>query len=98
MRSRIVIERGGSPALGIVAICTGSFASLHKLTRVNIFVAIFANRRCSLELHLRGSHGRLVTITALHDTMRAKQGKFRFRMIESADVRPGPRVVARFAA
>lgn len=98
MRSRIVIERGGNPALRIVAIRTGGLARLCKLPCMNVLVAILANLRCSLELHLRASHGSLVTRGAFHRSMRAEQRKLRLCMVESADVRPRSRVVAGFAA
>lgn len=98
MRSRIVVEQGRNPALRTVAIRTGSLARFRKLPCMHVLVAIFANLRCSLELHLRGSHGNLVTRAAFHDSMRTQQRKLGFRVIESADIRPRSYVVARFTA
>lgn len=98
MRSRIVIKSRRNPPLRIMTIGTGRLAGFRKLARMGVFMAILANLRSPFELHLRAANRRFVTITTLHKTMRAKQGKFRFRMIESADVRPGPCVVASFAA
>lgn len=93
-----MIKDRRNPSLRIVTIRAGSLPRLCKLACVRVFVTIRANLRCALELHLLGSHRYLVTVAALDHAMGAKQRKFRFRMIESADVRPGPRVVASFAA
>lgn len=98
VRPRIVIERRRYPALRIVAIRTGGLARLLKLPGMHIFVTILANLRSSLELHLRGSSGSFVTRGAFHSSMGSKQRKLRFRMVEPADVGPGPCIVARFAA
>lgn len=43
VRPRIVIERGGNPALGGVTIRTGPLAGLRKLPRVGVFVTILTN-------------------------------------------------------
>ena len=81
-----------------MAIRTGGLARFHKLPRMHVLVAILANLRCSLELYLRGPHGSFVTRGAFHGSMRAEQRKLCFGMVASTDIRPGPRIVARFAA
>lgn len=81
-----------------MAIRTGRLARFRKLPRMHVLVAILANLRRSLELHLRGPNGSLVTRGTFHSSMRAEQRKLRFGMVESTDIRPGPRIVARFAA
>lgn len=93
-----VIESRWLPALGIVAVCAPGLSGFCKLVCVGIFVTIFTNLGRAFELYLCGSRRDLVAIAALYGAMRTKQRKLRFRMVESANVRPGPRVVARFAA
>ncbi len=98
MSPRVVIEDGGNPPLRIVTIGTGSFAGLHKLACMGVFVAILTNLRRALELHLFGSRRHLVAITALYSAMRAKERKLRFRVVVATDVGPRSCVVASFAA
>ena len=50
--SLVVVESGWFPALGIVAIRTGSFSGFCELAGVGVFVTILANRGCAFELHL----------------------------------------------
>jgi len=98
MRSRIVVERGRHPALDVVAIRTGSFPLLGKLSCVGIFVTILANLRRAFELYFLRPHRHLVTVPALDRAMRAKQREFGFRMVEVVHVCPGLNVVAGFAS
>ena len=93
-----VIKSRGLPALGIVAICAPSLSGFCKLACVDILVTIFTNLGRTFKLYLFGSQRNLVAVTALYRTMRAQQRKLRLRMVEAADVCPGPRIVARFAA
>ena len=78
VRSRIVVERGRHPALDVVAIRTGSFPLLGKLSRVGIFVTILANFRRALKLYFLRTHRHLVTVPALDGAVRAKQREFGF--------------------
>ena len=78
VRSRIVVERGRHPALDVVAIRTGSFPLLGKLSRMGIFVTILANLRRAFELYFLLTHRHLVTITALDGAVRAEQREFGF--------------------
>lgn len=98
VRSCVVVERGRHPALGVVAIRTGSFPLLGKLSRVGIFVTILANLRRAFELYFLLTHRHLVTVPALDRAVRAKQGELGFRMVEVVYVRPGLNVVAGFAS
>src|ERR1700746_1523109 len=98
MRPRIMVENGRHPSLRIVAIRAGGLPRFRKLACMCVFMAIFANRRGAFELYLRGSHRHLVAIPALYRAMRAEERKLCFRMVKTADVRPGSRIVARFAA
>lgn len=43
MCSCVVVERGGNPALGIVAVRTRRLPTFRKLTVMSVFVAILAN-------------------------------------------------------
>lgn len=97
MRPRIMIEERRNPALGVVAIRTGGLASLRKLACMRVFVAIFANLRCALELHFLGARWHFVASATFNRAMCSEQRKLRFRVVITADVRPGPRVVASFA-
>src|SRR5690349_25149872 len=98
MRSCIVIKERRSPALRIVAIGAGALASFRKMPRMRVLVTILANLRRSLELDLRTPRWHLVAITALHDTMCTQQRELCLRVVESSDVRPGPRVMTPLAA
>lgn len=73
-------------------------ASFRKLPRMRVLVTILANLRRSLELDLRAPRWHLVAVTALRDTMCTQQWELGLRVVESSDVRPGPRVMARLAA
>jgi hypothetical protein len=77
-RPRIVIESRGNPALGIVAVGTGSFSSLRKLAGMGVFVTVLANLGRTLELHLLSSHGCLVTGPASRRAVRSDQWKLGF--------------------
>lgn len=93
-----VIKSRGLPALGIVAVGAPGLSGSYKLACVDILVTIFTNLGRTFELYLFGSRRNLVAVTALYRAMRAQQRKLRLRMVEAADVGPGPRIVARFAA
>lgn len=81
-----------------MTIGAGGLAGFRKLSRMRVLVTILTNLRRSLELDLRAPRWRLVAITALHDTMCTQQWKLCLRVVESSDVRPGPRVMACLAA
>lgn len=81
-----------------MTIGAGGLASFYKLPRMRVLVTILANLRRSLELDLRATRWHLVAIAALHDTMCTQQWELCLRVVESSDVRPGPRVMARLAA
>jgi len=98
MGSRVVVERRRNPALCIVTIRASGLPGFHKLAGMRIFVTILTNLRRALELHFLRPHRHFVAITALHRAVRAEQREFRFRMVEAVDVRPGPHIVAGFAA
>jgi hypothetical protein len=70
----------------------------NKLAAVRIRMAGFAILRRSLELNFVGTGGHLVTFVTRDRAMSPDQGKFRFRMVEAADVDPGSGAVAGFAA
>jgi len=88
MRPGVMVEGGGHPALRIVAVRTRCLPGLGKLAVMGIFVAIFADLRCVLELYFFFADRHLVTITAFDGTMRSKQREFGFRMIEATHVGP----------
>jgi len=95
----VVVERGGRPTLihvTIPALRDSIFRG--KLAAVRICVAPFAILRRSLELNLLAARERLVAFVACNGAMSSDQGKFGFRVVEAADVDPGPGAVARFAA
>ena len=95
----IVVEPRGRPALihmTIPAFCDSVLG--HKLAAMRIRVAGFAIRRRSFELNLMRAGKRLVTFVTSSRAVSSDQGKFCFRMIETADVDPGAGAVARFAA
>ncbi len=94
----MVIEDGWNPALRIVAIRTRRLPCLRKLARVRVLVAILTDLRRPLELYFLRPHGSLMASAALHRTMRAEQGEFRFRVVIATDVSPGSCVVAGLTA
>jgi hypothetical protein len=98
MRPSVMVKGGGHPALRIVAVRTRCLPGLGKLAVVGIFVAIFADLRCVLELYFLFADRHLVTITAFDGTMRPEQREFGFRMVEAIHVRPGPYVMAGLAS
>lgn len=94
----VVVERGGNPTRGVVAIVTMCSVVLgDELSIVSILVAGFAILWSSLKARL-GGRCRLVAIGATNCTVCSKQRKFGLRMVEAIDVRPRPNRVARFAA
>ena len=98
MGPRVVVESRGNPSLRIVTIRASRLPCLGKLACMRIFVAILTNLRSALELHRLRSHRHFMAITALNGPVRAEQREFRFRVVESIDVCPGPHIVAGFAA
>ena len=97
--SFIVVERRGRPALIHMAIpAFGDSVLGHKLAAMRIRVAGFAIRRRSFELNLMRAGKRFVTFATSNRAVSSDQGKFCFRMVETVDVDPGARAVARFAA
>lgn len=95
----IVVKCGRRPALVHVAIrafCDSVFGG--KLAAVRIRVASLAILRRSLELNFVSAGKRLVAFAASGHAMSPDQGKFCFRMVETADVDPGPCAVACFTA
>lgn len=94
----IVIEGRRRPSQRIVAIGAMCRSVVYReLPAVRIAVASLALLRRSCESRLVG-RARLVAVRTSDGAMSAQQRKFRLRMIETADVRPGFRGVARFAA
>lgn len=81
-----------------MTIRTRRLAGLRKLACVGVFMAVLTDLRRAFELHFFPTRRHLVTIAALHRTMRTEKRKLRFRMVEPADVRPGSRIVASLAA
>jgi hypothetical protein len=77
-RPGIVIESRGNPALGIVAVGTGSFSSLRKLAGMGVFVTVLTNLGRTLELHLLSSDRDLVTSPASRRAVRSDQWKLGF--------------------
>lgn len=95
----IVVERRGRPALIHMAFPTFCDSVLgNKLAAVRIRVAGFAIRRRSFELNLMRAGKRFVTFVTSNRAVSSNQGKFCFRMVETADVDPGAGAVAGFAA
>ena len=88
MRPGVMVKGGGHPALRIVAVRTRCLPGLGKLAVMGIFVAIFADLRCVLELYFFFADRHLVTITAFDGTMRHEQREFGFRMVEATHVGP----------
>src|SRR5689334_2127983 len=92
----IVVERRGRPALIHMAIPTFCDSVLgNKLAAMRIRVAGFAIRRRSFELNLMGAGKRFVTFVTSNRAVSTDQGKFSFRVVETADVDPGAGAVAR---
>lgn len=81
-----------------MTIRTRGLPRFRKLVRVGVFVAVLTDLRRAFELHFFRTRRYLVTIAALHRTMRTEKRKLRFRMVEPADVRPGSCVVASLTA
>lgn len=77
-RPGIVIKSRRNPALGIVAVGTGSLSSLRKLAGMGVFVTVLANLGRTLELHLLSSDRYLVTGPASHRAMCSDQWKLGF--------------------
>ena len=50
--SFLVIEKRGLPFHAVVALCTARDVSYRELLSMNVFVAVFALRRCGLEIHV----------------------------------------------
>jgi len=95
----VVVERGRGPPLIHVAIpALGDSILGSELAAVRIRMAGFAILRRSLELNFVRAGERFVAFAAGHPAMSPNQREFRFRMVEAADVDPGPSAVARFAA
>jgi len=78
MRPGVMVEGGRHPALRIVAVRTRCLPGLGKLAVMGIFVTIFADLRCVLELYFLFAERHLVTITALYSAMRSEQREFGF--------------------
>lgn len=98
MCSRVMVKRGGHPALHIVAIRTWRLPELHKLACMWLFVTVLTNLRSAFELHFLRSRWYLMTCTALDRPMRPEERELCFRMIKTCDVRPGSQVMTGFAA
>ena len=98
MRSSVVIEGGGNPALRIVAVRTRCLASLCELAVMSVLVAIFANLRRDLEQYFFLANWHLVTIAALDGAVRSEQRELGFRMVEASHFAPRPYVVTGFAS
>lgn len=95
----IVIKGGRGPALIHMAVrAPGDPALCVKLAAVWIRVAGFAILRRSLELNFVGAREHFVAFAAGDAAVSSDQWKFCFRMVEAANVDPGSRAVARFAA
>jgi len=95
----IMIENRGCPTLNdmtVAASCDALFGN--KLTGMRIGMAGFTILRSALELNFMRSLNGLVTIPARHTAVRSDQGELRFRMVKTADIDPGPGVVAGLAA
>ena len=93
----VVIESGGNPTRGVVAVVAmGSVVLGNELSIVSIFVARFALFWRSLEARLCG-RCRFVAIGATNGAVCTKQREFGLRMVEAIDVGPRLNRVARFA-
>ena len=95
----VMVKRGRRPALldmAIPAFRDPVFGG--KLATVRICMAGFAILRRPIELNLVGTGEHFVTFVTSDRAMSPDQGKFRFRMVEAADIDPGPGTVAGFAA
>ena len=94
----IVVKRRGRPPLIHMTIPTFCDSVLgNKLAAVRIRVAGFTIRRRSFELNLMSTGQRFVAFVTCDRAVSADQSKFRFRMVEAANVDPGACAVARFA-
>jgi hypothetical protein len=69
MRSRVVIKRGGNPALNVVTTGAPSFVVFRKLGSMDIHVAVLADLRRSFELNLAGARQGFVACPAGYGTM-----------------------------
>ena len=98
VRPRIVIKGRRHPPLRLMAIRTWRLAGLCKLPCVGVSVAIFANLRGTLELHLFRSYRYLVARPASHRAVHTKQRELCLGMVKPNHIRPGTGVVAGFAA
>lgn len=88
MRPGVMVEGGGHPALGIMAVRARCFPGLCELAVMGVFVTIFADLRHALKLYFFFAYRRLVAITALGGAVRPKQGELGFRMVEAIHVCP----------
>lgn len=99
--SLLVVEERRLPLHAVVAVSTGRSVTFGELLSMNVFVALFAQQRCGLEidmdelgLEVRG----LVTIDAGRRAMSPEQRELRFRMVESRQFFPRLGRMAGFAA
>lgn len=84
-RPLLMIEQRRLPFHAVVALDTAGNVGLRKLLSVDIFVAILALGRSSLEIDVDEASlkiGRLVAVAAGGRAMRSQQRKLRFRVIE----------------
>ena len=101
--SLVVIEDGGLPLIGIVAVPALSHLvseELGELTGVHVFVALLALLRRLFEIHigqLGFQVGRLVAIDAGHRSMRALQGERSRAVVKPIQLMPGLGRMARLA-
>jgi hypothetical protein len=94
-RPFVVIERGGLPSLDNVAIRALRDSILRgELPGMRVAVTRFAILRCSLELDFMCALNRLVALAAGHRAISPGQRELCFRVVETRDVDPRPRVVA----
>lgn len=84
----VVIEGGRNPALNVVAAGAASFAVFHKLSSMNVRVAVLADLRRSFELDLTGARQGFVACAAGYGAMSAQERELCFRMIETVYIRP----------
>ncbi len=88
VRTGVVIKRGRDPSLDVVALCTTGLAGFRELGPMRINMAILADLRSSLKLHLARTRRGFVAGATCHRPMGAKEGKFGFRMVETEYIRP----------
>lgn len=101
LRPLLVIEQRRFPLHGCVALGTTRDVALGKLLSVNVLMAVFAQQRRSLEIHIHQlgfEVRRLVAIDTGRRTVGAQQGELRLRMIEARQFLPGLSGMARLAA